>query len=109
MTHQIENAVHYYYQHIEHAINVAGIDHVCIGSDRDHRRLTLTEEYLAELKAEEGPNFKREEWPLYFEELNGPRRMETIWDGLSARGMTENNLEKLFGLNIQRLYADVIG
>jgi membrane dipeptidase len=109
MTHQIDDAVHYYYQHIEHAIDVAGIDHVCIGSDRDHRRLVLTEEYLAELKAEEGPNFKREEWPLYFEELNGPRRMETIWDGLSGRGMGEDNLEKLFGLNIRRLYEEVIG
>ncbi|MDH4072242.1 MAG: dipeptidase [Gammaproteobacteria bacterium] len=109
MTHQIDDAVHFYYQHIEHAINVAGVDHVCIGSDRDHRRLVLTEEYLAELKAEEGPNFKREEWPLYFEELNGPRRMETIWDGLSKRGMSERNLEKLFGLNIYRLYEAVIG
>jgi len=109
MTHQINNAVHFYYQHIEHAINVAGIDHVCIGSDRDHRRLTLTEEYLAELKAEEGPNFVRSEWPLYFEELNGPRRMETIWDGLSKRGMHDDHLEKLFGLNLQRLYAEVIG
>jgi membrane dipeptidase len=39
MTHQIDNAVHFYYQHIEHAIDVAGIEHVCIGSDRDHRRL----------------------------------------------------------------------
>ena len=109
MTHQIDDAVHYYFQHIEHAINVAGIDHVCIGSDRDHRRLTLTEEYLAELKAEEGANFKREEWPLYFEELNGQRRMETIWDVLSQRGMSADNLEKLFGLNLQRLYQEVIG
>ena len=109
MTHETDNAVHHYYEHIEHAINVAGIENVCIGSDRDHRRLTLTDEYLAELKAEEGRLFKREEWPLYFEELNGPRRMETIWDGLSARGMSENDLEKLFGLNMQRLYADVIG
>ena len=109
MTHQIDDAVHFYYQHIEHAINVAGIEHVCIGSDRDHRRLTLTEEYLAELKAEEGPNFVRSEWPLYFEELNGPRRMETIWDGLAKRGMGEDSLEKLFGLNLYRLYRDVIG
>lgn len=109
MTLQVENAVHYYYQHIEHAINVAGIEHVCIGSDRDHRRLVLTEDYLAELKAEEGPNFVREEWPLYFEELNGPRRMETIWDGLARRGMKEGNLEKLFGLNLRRLYTEVIG
>lgn len=109
MTHQVDNAVHFYYQHIEHAIKVAGIDHVCIGSDRDHRRLTLTEEYLEELRREEGPNFVRSEWPLYFEELNGPRRMETIWDGLSQRGMNEDKLEKLFGLNLQRLYSEVIG
>jgi len=109
MTLQVDDAVHFYYQHIEHAINVGGIDHVCIGSDRDHRRLTLTEEYIAELKAEEGPNFVREEWPLYFEELNGPRRMETIWDGLAKRGMSQGNLEKLFGLNLQRLYSEVIG
>jgi len=109
MTRQIDDAVHFYYQHIEHAINVAGIDHVCIGSDRDHRRLTMTEGYLAELKREEGANFDRAEWPLYFEELNGPRRMETIWDGLARRGMREEDLEKLFGQNLLRLYSEVIG
>ncbi len=109
MTRQIDNAVHFYYEHIEHAIKVAGIDHVCIGSDRDHRRLVLTEEYLAELKREEGENFDRSHWPLYFEELNGPRRMETIWDGLSRRGMPQAHLEKLFGTNLHRLYAQVIG
>lgn len=109
MTHQVDDAVHFYYQHIEHAINVAGADHVCIGSDRDHRRLVLTDEYLAELKAEEGPNFVRSEWPLYFEELNGPRRMETIWHGLQKRGMKQTNLEKVFGGNVFRLYQDVIG
>jgi membrane dipeptidase len=109
MTRQVDDAVHYYYQHIEHALNVAGSDHVCIGSDRDHRRLVLSEEYLAELKREEGENFDRSQWPLYFEELNGPRRMETIWDGLQKRGMSERQLEKLFGLNLHRLYAEVIG
>lgn len=109
MTRQIDDAVHFYYQHIEHAINVAGIDHVCIGSDRDHRRLVLTQEYLDELKREEGENFDRSQWPLYFEELNGPRRMETIWDGLAKRGMRQGDLEKLFGQNIRRLYSDVIG
>jgi membrane dipeptidase len=109
MTRQLDNAVHVYYEHIEHALNVAGSDHVCIGSDRDHRRLVLTEEYLEELKREEGANFDRSMWPLYFEELNGPRRMETIWDGLQKRGMSQRQLEKLFGLNIQRLYQDVIG
>jgi membrane dipeptidase len=109
MTRQIDNAVQVYYEHIEHAVDVAGIDHVCIGSDRDHRRLVLTQEYLDELKREEGENFDRSQWPLYFEELNGPRRMETIWDGLAKRGMKQSALEKLFGQNILKLYQEVIG
>ena len=109
MTRQIDDAVHFYYQHIEHAVNVAGVDSVCIGSDRDHRRLVLSEEYIEELKREEGENFDRAMWPLYFEELNGPRRMETIWDGLASRGMADQDLEKIFGTNLLRLYDTVIG
>ena len=107
MTREQKNAVHFYYEHIEHAVNVAGTDHVCIGSDRDHRRLVMTDEYLQELKREEGENFDPTMWPLYFEEVNGPRRMETIWDGLKKRGMSEDQLEKLMGLNLLRLYQKI--
>tara|TARA_R110002096_G_scaffold434699_2_gene657566 strand:+ start:104 stop:1192 length:1089 start_codon:yes stop_codon:yes gene_type:complete len=109
MTLEKDDALHYYFEHIEHAIKVAGVDHVCIGSDRDHRRLQMTEEYIAELKAEEGANFHAAEWPLYFEELNGPRRMETIWDGLKKRGHSDGALEKVFGTNLYRLYGEVVG
>ncbi|MDA0708104.1 MAG: membrane dipeptidase [Proteobacteria bacterium] len=98
-----------YYDHITHAINVCGIDNVCIGSDRDHRRLTMTEEYIAELRAEEGAQFDASHWPLYFEDLNGPRRMEVIWDGLKARGLSEGQLEKVMGLNVYNFYKKMIG
>ena len=67
----------------------------------------MTDEYLQELKREEGENFDPTMWPLYFEELNGPRRMETIWDGLKKRGMSEDQLEKLMGLNLLRLYQKI--
>ena len=52
------------------AVNVAGIDHVCIGSDRDHRRLVVTPEYLEEMQREQGQRFDIRRVPLYFEELN---------------------------------------
>ena len=97
-----------YYDHIMHAINVCGIDHVCIGSDRDHRRLTMSEEYIAELIAEEG-HINAEEYPLYFEDLNGPRRMEVIWDALKGRGLSEGQLEKVMGQNVYDIYEKVIG
>jgi membrane dipeptidase len=101
--------IEFYYKHILHAIDVCGMDHVCIGSDRDHRRLTMTEEYIAELAAEEGEQFDRSHWPLYFEDLNGPRRMEVLWDGLKKRGLSTSALEKVFGLNVYGFYKEILG
>jgi microsomal dipeptidase-like Zn-dependent dipeptidase len=69
----------------------------------------MTQEYLDELKREEGENFDPTMWPLYFEELNSPIRMQTIWDGLSGRGMKDSVLEKIMGTNLIRLYNDIYG
>lgn len=109
MTNQVNNAVSVYFDHIMHAINVCGIDHVCIGSDRDHRRLKMTPEYIAELSREEGSQFNSSHGPLYFEELNGPRRMEVIWDSLKGRGLSDNQLDKVMGLNVYNFYKLIIG
>jgi len=49
------------------------------------------------------------ELPYYIDELNGPRRMEVVWDGLVERGYSERDIEKIMGLNLRRLYAEVIG
>jgi len=98
-----------YFDHIDHAVNVAGIDHVCIGSDRDHRVIEDDPEEIRILQEEEGAQFQPEQWPLYINELNGPRRMEVVLDGLSKRGHSGEALEKIAGKNLYRLYADVIG
>lgn len=98
-----------YFRHIDHAVQVAGVEHVAIGSDRDHRRIEMTDEYLAELKREEGPNFNPAEWPLFIDELNGPRRMEVVWDGVRKLGHGSAATEKIMGGNLHRLYSEVIG
>ena len=98
-----------YFKHIKHAINVSGIDHVCIGSDRDHRVIKDTPEEMALLHQEEGPNFVDDDWPLYMTSLNGPRRMEVVWDGLKKMGLSETELDKIMGLNLYHLYKEVIG
>ncbi len=41
--------------------------------------------------------------------MNGPRRMEIVWDGLVGRGYSEDDVEKIMGLNLLRLYTEVIG
>ena len=104
-----KGAFDHYLNHILHAIKIAGINHVSIGSDRDHRVIEMTDEYIAELKREEGNNFDASHWPLFIDELNGPRRMEVIWDGLKKKGLSERELEKVMGLNNYRIYKEVIG
>jgi len=85
-----------YFKHLKHAINVAGIEHVCIGSDRDHRVIEDIPEEIALLHEEEGPNFVNDDWPLYMTSLNGPRRMEVVWDGIKKWGTQKQMLKKLW-------------
>jgi len=101
--------LHAYFDHLMHAIKVAGIEHVGIGSDRDHRVITLTPEYLAELKREEGSQVVENELPYFINELNGPRRMDVVWDGLVKRGLASGDVERVMGLNVRRLYREVVG
>ncbi len=98
-----------YFDHLLHAIRVAGAEHVAIGSDRDHRVIELSPEYLAELKREEGSQVRDDELPYFIAELNGPRRMEVVVDGLRARGIPSRDLDLVMGGNVRRLYGAVIG
>ena len=98
-----------YINHIDHAVKVAGIEHVCIGSDRDHRVITLTPEYIAELKREEGSQVADSDLPYFIEALNGPRRMEVIWSALEKRAYNAGDIERIMGGNLYRLYREVIG
>jgi len=104
-----QNNLHTYFDHIDHAVNVAGVEAVCIGSDRDHRVIEMTDEYLAELRSEEGSQVVNSELPYFIDELNGPSRMEVVWDGLVSRGYSGADVERIMGTNLYRLYADVIG
>jgi len=109
LTFKKQDNLHAYFDHIDHAVKVAGIDQVCIGSDRDHRVIEMTPEYEAELRAEEGAQVTSSELPYFIDELNGPRRMEVVWDGLVDRGYSEDEVEKIMGRNLYRIYAEVIG
>lgn len=109
LTEKKSDNLHAYFDHIVHAVDVCGVEHVCIGSDRDHRVIVMTPEYEAELRAEEGSQVSSSELPYFIDELNGPRRMEVVWDGILARGFSESDVEKIMGLNQYRVYREVIG
>lgn len=109
LTDRREGAIDAYFAHIDHAVNVCGIEHVAIGSDRDHRVIEMSEEYLESLRREMGAAFNEADWPLFIDQLNGPGRMAVIRDGLLARDYSQADTDKIMGGNLLRLYRDVIG
>jgi membrane dipeptidase len=107
------NTLDDYLRHVDHAVRIAGIDHVGIGSDREHRRIPDTPEEkqklideLSRLRPVTASTFR---WPFFLTELNHPRRMETLATALEARGYKSADVEKILGGNFRRLFADVIG
>lgn len=70
--------------HIVHAVEVAGIDHVGIGSDFDGIQRTP-------------------------EGLEGADRYPAIAERLFARGFDEDDVLKVLGGNMERVYAEVTG
>jgi membrane dipeptidase len=107
------NTLDDYVAHIEHAINVAGVDHVGIGSDREHRTIPDTEEErqklieeLSRLRPVTASTFR---WPFFISELNHPRRMETIREALERRGRPAREVDAILGGNFRRLFGETFG
>ncbi|MFC1562109.1 dipeptidase [candidate division KSB1 bacterium] len=113
------NSLDDYLNHIDHAVNVAGIDHVGIGSDREHMHIPDTEEERRRLEQEmigkstkgifRGENVNQIDWPFFIAELNGPRRMESVRNGLEKHGYKAVDIEKIMGGNFYRVFKEVIG
>jgi membrane dipeptidase len=101
--------------HVVHAINVCGADHVGIGSDGAIQKTILT----ADQKAAFDKNIARrkhlgiaapgEDRYPYVPDLNGPDHMEVIAAELSKRGQPTPVIEKVLGANFQRVIGDIWG
>ena len=100
-------------RHLEHAIDVAGEDHVGLGTDGQLSALTVTEqtrkahrENVAERKrlGIGAPN-EDPEVLNYVPDLNTPRRFETLALLLSKRGHKDARIEKLLGANFARAFT----
>ena len=100
--------------HLEHALSVAGSDHVSIGTDGNLSATTLTDDYKARFREnirsrqETGiaAPFETEEGYLFANDLNTPRRFETLGELLLKRGHSEVTVSKVLGGNLARVFAD---
>ena len=103
--------------HIEHVANVAGEDHVGIGSDNGVLPLELTPESKKRLDEWQASRIKQgiaapgEAIGVYpwVEDYNSVDRYRRLATDLQRRGWTSSRLEKLFGMNFLRVYRDAWG
>ncbi len=99
--------------HVLHAINVCGADHVGIGSDGSIQAISLTpeqqkafDEDIARRK-KLGIGAPGEDRYPYVPDLTGPDHMEVIAAELQKRGQPSAVIEKVLGANFQRVIGEI--
>lgn len=101
--------------HVSHAINVCGADHVGIGSDGSIQAVALTpeqkkafDEDIARRKSL-GIGAPGEDRYPYVPDLTGPDHMEVIAAELQKRRQPLSVIEKVLGANFQRVIGEIWG
>jgi membrane dipeptidase len=100
--------------HVEHAIQVAGENHVSIGTDGsvstqivdDAFRKSFAENVRFRREAGIAAPGETEEGYLFANDLNTPRRYETLASMLADRGHSSTRIEKILGRNLLRVFTD---
>ena len=101
-------------RHLEHMIDVAGEDHVSIGTDGNVSAQILDQAYkdafaknIRERKAAgiAAPG-ETEEGYLFASDLNMPRRIEVLAGMLIERGHSARRIEKFLGGNLMRVFGE---
>ena len=101
--------------HLLHAINVCGADHVGIGSDNAIERIVLTPALKAMFdddiarRKKLGVGAPGEDRYPFVPDLNGPDHMQIIAAELARRGQPSSTIEKVLGANFQRVLGEIWG
>jgi membrane dipeptidase len=101
-------------RHLEHMIEVAGEDHVSIGTDggvsAEVVDQAFKDRFARNVRARRDAGIsapgETEEGYLFASDLNTPRRFEKLADMLLARGHGSSRVEKILGKNLLRVLTD---
>jgi len=105
-----ETTIEDYVSHIDHAVNICGIDHVGMSSDYAIRGLSswATRENWYEPRLKVFKPSYQVRWPPWIPDLDTPERFWNTTQALSRRGYSEDQIEKLLGLNWVNLFQQVL-
>lgn len=94
-------------QNIDHAVKVAGIDAVAVGTDTMfgdhvalHKKILESVSLGKQLKAFPAP---------YMKGIENPADFVNVTRGLVKRGYSENDIKKIVGGNVMRIFEEVVG
>ncbi len=106
-----DTTIEHYADHIEHAVNVIGIEHVGLSTDFPVRGLAswITKEDWYEPRLTIFKPSYDVQWPPYIPELDTPDRFRNLITVLDRRGWKTGDMERLLGENWLRLFKDVFG
>jgi membrane dipeptidase len=102
-----------YLAHLEHALSIAGEDHVGVGSDVGITPFDTSPQGMAEFARQQekrrasGLSAPEEDRPTYVAGMNQPRRIEVIADRLLQRGYSAAVTEKVIGGNFARVFTQI--
>ncbi|WP_129776411.1 dipeptidase [Peristeroidobacter soli] len=104
-------------RHLDHMINVAGEDHVSLGTDGTISPAVLDQKYKDAFAADTRNRKAKgiaapgetEDGYLFANDLNTPRRFETLSQMLADRGYSATRIEKILGRNLLRVFGDAWG
>ncbi len=106
-----ETTIEHYADHIEHAVNVAGIEHVGVSTDFPPQGISPWATYENWYTPRTG--FFKESyelrWPPWIPELDSTDRFRNLNRVLASRGWSSRDRERLLGRNWLRLFKDTIG
>jgi len=103
-------------QHVDYLVNIGGIDHVALGIDYYPGQHPVADQEEAIKIFDEcvaagvwtGPDYPRPPH-IYPEGIETPQTMPRLTEALLGRGYSEEDTQKILGLNLVRVYKDVWG
>jgi len=106
----------HYLAHIAHVVNIAGEDHVAMGTDQDAVDMTAMRPGEAQ-RHNEGFKRRRKDYPeldwevkhMRVPELSHPKRLLHLTQALHKKGYKSRTIEKIIGLNYMRVFKEVVG
>jgi membrane dipeptidase len=102
-----EQSIEDFLNHMEHVINVAGIDHVAVGTDTvfgDHVAMHKKIMHFIDVGNLLG------DFPAdYVKGIENPSEISNIARGLIKRGYRNDEILKLIGGNVMRVFEEVVG